>query len=187
MPANTPNRGYPYPLGIDPIAISADIEKLARAIDTSDASQQTQIDGVLSTNTGQQNQLNDLYSRHDIVAYQTNSYEIPTVANGWATYGLGTFTLPAGAGVIYKVLTQVGLQVRSDGGGYIRMLQNHNNGGVAVNGQSFVTTLSGQSVFLINSAYTVYGPGDFTIQAVVLTQNTGYMGPGWATMVATIQ
>lgn len=34
MPANTPGRAYPYPIGTDPIDTAGDIERLAKAIDT---------------------------------------------------------------------------------------------------------------------------------------------------------
>ena len=34
MPANTPRRGYPYPTGTDPVDVQADVERLAKAIDT---------------------------------------------------------------------------------------------------------------------------------------------------------
>lgn len=33
MPANTPNRQYPYPLGPDPIDVAGDIKRLAEAVD----------------------------------------------------------------------------------------------------------------------------------------------------------
>jgi hypothetical protein len=33
MPGTTPNRGYPYPLGVDPIDVAMDIKRLADAVD----------------------------------------------------------------------------------------------------------------------------------------------------------